>query len=329
MNRSGRSARSSQRGQVLVIVAAGAVTMLLLVGLVLDGGIAMFNRRDAQNTADLAAMAGTKVVQDHYKVASTESIYTAVNSTVMANGCTTTGTVPCSWEAWYVGAGPVDLAPITAASTMPLGTIGVRVHIERQPSTFVIGMAGINHWDVDTQATAVTGRPAAAPAGQLLPIAMKQDPAGYQAGQVYDLTEGKDAPGGFGYISWTGSNDAGALATSLCTPDNPSFYLPIDFPADPGKTNASDVRACNTGWIDTAQTILIPIYDTVTGTGNGAVYHIVGIAAFVVTSQGQPAIDNIRGYFVETFPYTDPVPGGVGTLPPTAGDTSVMMGLIH
>jgi hypothetical protein len=67
----------------------------------------------------------------------------------------------------------------------------------------------------------------------------------------------------------------------------------------------------------------------VTGTGNGAVYHIVGIAAFVVTSQEQPAADNIRGYFVETFPYTDPVPGGAGTLPPTAGDTSVMMGLIH
>ena len=37
--------RSGERGQILVIVAGGAITLLLLMGLVLDGGVAIFNRR--------------------------------------------------------------------------------------------------------------------------------------------------------------------------------------------------------------------------------------------------------------------------------------------
>ncbi|MBD0324712.1 MAG: hypothetical protein ICV72_15210, partial [Aldersonia sp.] len=56
----------AERGQVAVIFAGGLVTLLLATGLVLDGGIAFLSRREAQNVADLAAMAGTKTVADHY-----------------------------------------------------------------------------------------------------------------------------------------------------------------------------------------------------------------------------------------------------------------------
>ena len=161
----------------------------------------------------------------------------------------------------------------------------------------------------------------------------------FQKGQIYDLTDGKDAPGGFGWLSWDGSNSAGALAASLCTPNNPPFSLdsPFDspgaydgfigtnpatgetwFPIDPGKTNASSVRACLDGWITSGATVLVPIYDLVTGNGNNAAYHLTGVAAFVLTSREQPAVDNIQGYFVEYYQYTD-VPGGLGSQPPGAG----------
>ena len=36
-----RPERRSERGQILVIVAGGAITLLLLMGLVLDGGVAL------------------------------------------------------------------------------------------------------------------------------------------------------------------------------------------------------------------------------------------------------------------------------------------------
>jgi hypothetical protein len=185
---------------------------------------------------------------------------------------------------------------------------------------------------VNAQATAVAEVPASAPPGSLLPIALKDDgTAGqsYQSGQVVDLTDGKDAPGGFGYITWTTSNDPKSLANSICTPDNPAFTMPWTFYGDPGKSNSSGVRACLDQWISPpGQTVLIPIYDVVTGTGNNAQYRIVAVAEFVLVSKAQPAVDNIRGYFVGTYA-VNPVPGGLGSRPPTADDTSMYFGLVR
>ena len=220
---------------------------------------------------------------------------------------------------------------------------------------------------MSTEATAIAAKPSQFPVGVMLPIAVCgwTNPAGddcaqasttpapgnfvdFQPGQTYDLTDGKDAPGGFGWLSWDGSNSAGALADAICNPNNPSFSLdsPYDspgayggymgtnpatgetwFPIDPGKSNASSVRSCLDGWIDSGATVLLPIYDLVTGDGNGAAYHITGVAAFVLTSRSQPAIDNIQGHFVEYYPYTD-VPGGLGTLPPGPDDNTYFLGLV-
>lgn len=329
--------REREGGQILVIVAGGAITLILLMGLVLDGGVAFFNRRDAQNTSDVMALAGTKFVVDTHRGEaqadpSITKTFQALTRSAAANDCAATGAVPCTWEAWFVvggAGGPVDLSQVTAGSSVPANALGVRVGVTRKPRTFVVGFAGIANWDVKTQATAIAEKPKKAPQGQLLPIAFKGNPtSAYQPGQVYDLTDGKDLPGGFGYISWTGANNAGDLATSLCTPNNPEFTMPTTFPGDPGKTNSDDVRACLNNWIGSAQTVLIPIYDTTTGTGNGGSYHIIGVAAFVLTAREQPAADNIRGYFVEIFT-ANPVPGGVGAVPPGPTDTSYSLSLVR
>ena len=342
--RNPRHSRDGERGQILVIVAGGAIALILLMGLVLDGGMAIFNRRDAQNTSDVMALAGTKFVSDVHRKLPTETIgdtqadpsitttWEALSRSAVANDCTSGGAVPCTWQAWFVvggAAGPVDLSPVAVGSGVPANALGVRVAVNRQPRTFVVGFIGIGHWNVGTQATATAEKLRTAPSGQLLPIAFKGDPAAaYEKGQVYDLTDGKDLPGGFGYISWTGSNNAGNLEASLCTPNNPEFLMPTNFPGDPGKTNSSGVRACLDKWIASGQTVLIPIYDTTTGNGNGASYHIIGVAAFVLTSREQPAVDNLRGYFVEIYP-TNPVPGGVGALPPGPTDTSFPLSLVR
>jgi Flp pilus assembly protein TadG len=333
-----RRSRSSERGQILVIVAGGAITLLLIMGLVLDGGVALFNRRDAQNTSDVMAMAGTKYVADtqQNKTRADISTWAALTRSAAANDCVATGPVPCTWQAWFQqksATGPVDLSPVVdPTSLVPAKAIGVRVAVRRQPATFVVGLAGIKSWDVNTQATALAEVPTTAPGNSLLPIALKDDgTAGtsYQPGQVVDLTDGKDAPGGFGYISWTGSNDPNALTNSICAPDNPEFTLPHVFTGDPGKSNDSSVRACLANWISPAgQTILIPIYDIVIDPGNNASYRIVAVAQFVIVSQAQPAVDNIRGYFVGTY-NIDPIPGGLGSRPPTPDDTSFFFGLVR
>lgn len=324
--------RTGERGQILVIVAGGMIALLLLAGLVLDGGVAILNQRDGQNTADVASLAGTRMIADHYvdpNITYTQAdIYAGIQKSVQNNDCTTTGT-PCSWTATFVNLSLADVGPVNnSGSPLPSGAVGVRVNVLRQPGTFLAGMAGISNWNVNTQAISIANEPTTVPPGQLLPIALKENTGTpYVPGQVYDLTDGKDAPGGFGWLSWTGSNSAGALEASLCDPDNPAFTMPTNFPSDPGKSNSSGVRACLDKWINNGQTVLIPIYSTVQGNGNNATYTIVGVAAFVMTSKEQPAVDNIRGYFVEVYPYTS-VPGGGGKAP-SVNSTSYQLSLVQ
>ncbi|MCH8920849.1 MAG: hypothetical protein IIA23_09145 [Chloroflexi bacterium] len=51
-----------ERGQILMLVALLATAMLGLVGLVVDTGLAYAERRQAQNAADNAALAGTRIL---------------------------------------------------------------------------------------------------------------------------------------------------------------------------------------------------------------------------------------------------------------------------
>ena len=353
--------RDGQRGQILVIVAGGLIGLLAIGALALEGGTLVLNRRDAQNSADLASLAGTRVVAlSHTSGGRTQAdVLGAVEASLGTNDCQLVASTACTWDVHFIGAGLADLGVVgNTVSPVPAGALGVRVGVTRQPPAFLGRVLGFDHWTVSTDGTSLAARPSSFPTGILLPIAVcgwfnganpndcaqaTNSPASnavdYKADQIYDLTDGKDAPGGFGWLSWTGSNAANALAASLCTPDNTGFSLdsPYDdphgagevwFPVDPGKSNASAVRSCLDGWIASGATVLVPIYDLVEGRGNGAQYHITGVAAFILTSREQPAVDNIQGTFVKYYPYTD-IPGGLGTLPPDQGDTTYFLGLVR
>jgi hypothetical protein len=60
-SRSGGS-RSDQRGQVLVLFAGGLIALLLVAALAFDVGSMLVQRRDEQNAADAAALAGARFV---------------------------------------------------------------------------------------------------------------------------------------------------------------------------------------------------------------------------------------------------------------------------
>ena len=63
MHTSGGDA-SQQRGQTLVLFALGLTVIMLAVGLVIDGGYALAQRREAQNASDFAALAGARVIAE-------------------------------------------------------------------------------------------------------------------------------------------------------------------------------------------------------------------------------------------------------------------------
>lgn len=60
----GRADRSGQRGQVLVLFAGGVLALLVVAALAFDVGMLLLERRDQQNAADAAALAGARYVFD-------------------------------------------------------------------------------------------------------------------------------------------------------------------------------------------------------------------------------------------------------------------------
>ncbi len=333
-----RRSRRREDGQILVIFAGGLITLLLVVGLVIDGGNAFLNRRDAQNASDLSAMAGTKVIADHYTKGGRTGadVYAAVDATVVANGCTGAGATPCTWTAEYVrpsGSSEVDLGPLVDGGSIPSGAQGVRVSIDRQPQTYFLGVVGQSSWTVDTEATGLTAAIDELPPGQVLPIAA--DPPGtYEDGTKYVFTAGKDGPGNFGWLSWTGANDEPTLADSICTPDNPEITFDQWISGDPGTKNGNAIRDCLDYWISHGTTVLIPIWgpgcgdaDGTQGLGSNFDYCITGLAAFQLTWHDQPAISQIEGIF-KGYYQLPTVPAGYGG-PPSPGSNSFYLGLVR
>ena len=343
-----RSDRGSERGQILVIVIVALMGLLAFAGLALEGGTLVLNRRDAQNASDLAAVAGTRMVALHHTdvVGRTgQDVFGAVQSSMAANDCA--ATAPCTWTAEFVGTGLARLGPVSNGGSIPGGALGVRVAVTRTPGALLGRMLGFTTWTVTTEGTAIATKPSSVAGGMVLPVAIcgwtnetanecaqadasPSNALEFRAGQIYDLTAGKDAPGGFGWLSWGGS---GSLSNSICTPNNPAMTLdgPYDSPGSGGERwfsgaagnpSVAAVSGCLHQWISNRSTVLVPIYDILDDDGD---YHITGVAAFVLVSLG-PVDDTMQGYFVEYVPFSGNP--SAGALAPDAGDTTIYLGLV-
>jgi hypothetical protein len=85
--------------------------------------------------------------------------------------------------------------------------------------------------------------------------------------------DGLSAPGEFGWLADSG----GCSAAIDVTQSGPVAG------SDPGKNISKACQDILTLYVASGQPIFIPIFDTTTGTGSGATYHMVGLAAFVLT----------------------------------------------
>lgn len=315
----------------------GLLVILLSVGLVVDGGTAFLERRGAQNDADVATLAGTRVVADAHTDAerpdrSRGEVYAAISESMARNGCGPAGATSCTWQARFVGRGQKDLGAVVAGDTVGIrgsGILGVRVDVTRRPRTYFLGLIGQSAWNVETTATALATRPRQAPAGQLLPIALREPAVPFQAGQIYDVTAGKTTPGGFVWLSWSGSSSGMTLKNSVCSPNNSAFSMKASISAGPIAAAPGDI-ACISDWIESKSTVLIPIFTNAISDKVGAKlpssYTIERLAAFVIT--GQPSADELRVYFVGTYGYPS-ASAGSGDDPPSDTDSLYYVGLVR
>lgn len=130
-----------ERGQVLVIFAIALVAIVAMTGLVLDGGSTFVQRRDEQNVADGAAMAGA---YDYTWNHSVSSAVAAAQATAAANGYTD-------------GQNGVSVAVSVNAGGS--GEVDILVNVTKPHANNFSGIVGLSSWNVSTTATAISGGP--------------------------------------------------------------------------------------------------------------------------------------------------------------------------
>jgi Flp pilus assembly protein TadG len=186
-----RLARRSEKGQIVVLFALLLVIMVAMVGLVLDGGSALAQRRDEQNASDLAALAGANT---YLLTADTNAAITAARAVAQENGYTH-------------GSGnmTVDVSVNTSAAT-------VTVYINAPHENSFGGVIGFDTWDVATTATALAGIPdgAEGPAPMSFSIDVfnsdgtpKAQFADKNSPFAFGEVSNDDAPTGPGDFAWT------------------------------------------------------------------------------------------------------------------------------
>lgn len=140
---SSRDRHSAQRGQIIVLFALALVAVIGMVGLVIDGGGAFAQRRDEQNVADFASVAGANAYMNTNSTvaARTVAAVAAANASATQNGYTQ-------------GVGATALAV-----NVTLLSAGARVDvgITRPHDNSFARIMGQNQWPVSVRAAADAG----------------------------------------------------------------------------------------------------------------------------------------------------------------------------
>jgi hypothetical protein len=241
--------QEAERGQILVIVAAGLLVLVAFIGLIIDGGQAWTQQRSMQNGTDAAAHAGAVVIGQRLGGATRTDadVRNAIENTRLANNIQ----VPAAYYTDYLGnmltpsggtTGSETVAARVGGGTVPPLTQGVRAIGRRTFDTLIAGVVGISQWTASGDATAVAGPPTSIAAGGLLPVTFPVNQIQcdgsnnveyvtpireYVAGVRYIFPLCKNGPGNIGWLDWVPPyGGASELAAAVLTPSNPAIDLP-------------------------------------------------------------------------------------------------------
>jgi Flp pilus assembly protein TadG len=292
--------RSNQSGQALVLTVVFLVSLLGMAALVLDVGSWYRAKRDLQATADASALAGAQALPG-----------APGSATGLANQYATTNSPDLATKDVSISS---NITPNDR----------IQVHVTRPSPGFFAKVFGINSVQVGATATAQTEGMSSA--RYVAPITVKNTHpmlAGsgcpcFGPGNDTMLPLGKTgAPGAFAMLDLTGDPTGTTGASTLADWIDNGYdqYLGLGgYFSDPGaKFNNSQIQDALNQRIGTE--LLFPVYDTMTGTGSNATYHVIAWAAFHlegISSDGNGG--TITGYFTEVvwdgIPATTPSGSG-------------------
>jgi len=279
--------KRDQRGQAFVVTVLMITSLLGLTALVLDVGSWFRAHRQLQATADAAALAGAQALPDDPGNASSLANDYAAKNTSGLQGVT------------------VNLSQTYVSNDT------IRVHVAKPAEGFFSKIFGINSVNEGASATARTAGMKSAL--YVAPIVVNKDHpmltgcGGPCFGSNYQTTipvSQTGAPGAFGLVNLDPSSNGTSGASTLAGWIQHGFdkYLDIgSYASDPGvKFNSNQIQDAMTARIGTE--MLFPVYDTLTGNGSNAQYHIIGWVGFFVTGVDKQGNNgNVSGYFTRVI----------------------------
>lgn len=317
MKQSGAPRRAA--GQAIVVMALAIGVIVMSVGLAVDGGYALVQRRAAQNSADFAAMAGARIVAiwiaGNTADGRDSNVRAAINAAIATNGGS-----PITYGALgspvYVSSDGSVLGYV-GSDSIPSFSVGVRVTANRAWAPYFLRAVGVSSWSAGATATARGGFYAGDPPGGMFPAGIaeaffnnRQPCSGPVSSDPTSpcyprqLTPGTlNVPGGFGWLKFgcegyglgqTAPANSGGCQTNegflqnqIGPPGNTyGCCTKVGQPGSadrigslPGNKAAADCSAL----IAAGATVPVAVWDYAGGEGSNAYYHIVGFTGFQVT----------------------------------------------
>jgi len=278
----------NDNGQATVITVVFLVVLLGMAALVLDIGSWYRADRATQSTADAAALAGAQSLPYNTSNASSLAVQYANK-----NG------------------GGVNSSDVTITSSPYANNDTIKVQVHRTASGVFTKLFGVNQVGVGSKATARSSLMQSAQYVAPIGVNVKHPklkgtascPCFGQANQT-TLPLGKTgAPGSFDLLNIDGSKGGtGGQILADWILRGYSGYLPIgSYLSDTGaKWNDSLVQNALEQRMNTDPVLLFPVYDTLSGSGSNAIYHVVGWVAFHVTGHSASGTSgSITGWFTQ------------------------------
>jgi hypothetical protein len=288
----------AEEGAVAVLVAVTLVALLGAAALAVDVGNLYWERRSLQNGADAAALAAAQDFADGSAgtARATAEEYADANN---ERGAFVEEFFQPTANSIQVTARTGDIAAPGQLSSILAGVLGVDEYFTRATAVAAWGSVGsantipltfsICEWDEFTGGLGVDG----------LPTGTKV--VYHHTSSASDVNDcdgpaGQDSPGGFGWLD----------EESPCA----AFVENGEVDGDTGASMSGD---CKDTFPDLlGETVLMPIFVEVTGTGANAVYEIIGFAAFEFQGYRFPSVASspqpcgppntcISGRFVEYY----------------------------
>jgi Flp pilus assembly protein TadG len=304
----------NERGQVIVLTVIALTVLLGMSALVLDVGAWFRTKRQLQATADAAALAGAQALPDDPGTAQSLAVTYADK-----NGGGVLGT------------------DVTISSTYS-GSDTISVAAKKNQPGFFSRVFGVNAVDVGAKAKALVGvtNQAMYVAPMVVfcnhPLIQNCNNNGHQPQYHVPTTLNYDpsltpAPGAFGMLNLSGGQNPGTSTEADWITHGFNQYLNVNqnYRSDPGAkfSSGGQLQAALDDRINTV--LLFPVYQTLGGTGQNAVYYVIGWIGFYLQSydiHGNTA--TLTGYFTTYIAHGVLASSGNGG-PPNYGVKSIQL----